>query len=578
MQTECIISINLVDVTAKSDSSPTITNNAGFASVDYLKDDNHIVDDFMSLEWNYSILDGTMQHLPDEMALAEYPVFSDEMTGEDCARTNDPMLTISFTKEHSSAGISFGFIRDSPAQIIIKWYDSGGGRITEETFCPNSVNYFCEKKVENYRGLQIFFIGSRTPYRYLKITNIEYGCELNYGGENVISAQILEELDPTSAELSINTFDFSIFDTDREFNILNQKGKYSLLQSLQEIRAREVVDGSTINMGTFYLEKKESKSESEIAFSAVDALGVIDKTNFVRGRIYEDEAVETIINEIMDSAGWSKYEISEELKNVRLSGYIPVCTHREALQQVVFALRAVADCSRTNLIRIYRQNKAADIKLKYDRIFVSGEMVEELEYVSGIAITAHKFELSSSTSTVFDGALNKGISEVTFSKPVTNLNITGGQILESGINYALVKMTVDGECKITGNEYEDIQSTFIRNLDVIDHGEAPNTISVKNATLVGRNNVYLLAEHLFDYYALRRATDVRFVLETEYTGRWICVKSHLNMFINGGIESQKIDLANGFISQAHIVGYNTLETDFIFTGKEIHTGERIGVI
>ena len=342
--------------------------------------------------------------------------------------------------------------------------------------------------------------------------------------------------------MRINTLDFTVYDEDREFNILNQKGKYSLFQSRQEIRAREIVNGETVEMGTFYLDGKESRSETEISFHAIDGVGVIDKSNFIKGRIYQNEKVSVIIAEIMESAGWNKYEISDELKDLTLSGYIPICSHREALQQVAFAIRAIVDCSRTNLIRIYRQNTSADIKIKDDRLFIDGEKVSDKEYVSKIEITMHQYQESTDQSTIFDGILNAGVNEITFSEPAKDIDSSAGTVVESGVNYAIINMSETGECTVTGKVYEDLQSTFIRSAGESNSNEIENVISVTDATLVDKNNSYLLAESLFDYYSLRRTLNARYILETERTGRWISVKSYYGMYINGGIESQEIDL------------------------------------
>lgn len=578
MQTEPIINVMLVDVTAKGDSTPSITDNISFADVQLLKDENHTVNDYMTLEWNYSVLDGDMQHMPDNKTSAGYPVFSSEMSDNSGEYEKSHVFSAQFTEPHSSAGISFSFVGDFPKEITVTWYKQDGEILIEKIFQPDKKNYFCDYKVEDYYKIIASFSGSVTPYRFLKIQNVEYGYELIFTSENIREAKILEEVDPISAELRINTLDFTVYDPSREFNILNQKGKYSLFQSRQEIRAREIVDGFSIDMGTFYLESKESQNEVEISFHAVDGLGIIDKTNFVKGKIYTNVTAQAIIDEIMASAGWEKYEISNELKNVRLSGYIGVCSHRQALQQVAFALRALVDCSRTNLIRIYRQNTSADIKIKDDRIFLDGEKVIAKEYISRIEVTTHQYERSTERKDLFDGFLSAGLNEITFQNPAENLSASTGMIVESGVNYAVIKMSEPGECKISGNEYVDMQSTFVRNTEEVQTNEAKKVISVKDATLVSNSNVYLLAESLFNYYSLRRSLNIRYVLEAEHAGRWVSVKSQYGMFINGGIESQEIDLAGGFLSSACITGYNTLETDFFYTGQEVYTGEKIGVV
>ena len=66
-------------------------------------------------------------------------------------------------------------------------------------------------------------------------------------------------------------------------------------------------------------------------------------------------------------------------------------------------------------------------------------------------------------------------------------------------------MITSGDCVIKGNIYIDTKSSFIKKADYIPAGEVKNSIAVKEATLINKYNAYLLAEHLFDYYNLRRS-------------------------------------------------------------------------
>ena len=71
--------------------------------------------------------------------------------------------------------------------------------------------------------------------------------------------------------------------------------------------------------------------------------------------MYNDIAFKDLIKDIMLSANLTEndYEIQDNLKNIAISGYIPICSNRQALQQAVFAVGAVADCSRSDKIKIY---------------------------------------------------------------------------------------------------------------------------------------------------------------------------------------------------------------------------------
>ena len=105
-----------------------------------------------------------------------------------------------------------------------------------------------------------------------------------------------------------------------------------------------------------------------------------------------------------------------------------------------------------------------------------------------------------------------------------------------------------------------------------------NTLKIANATLVTEENIALVLDNAFNYYGLRREAEQEYILEAEKVGKWYNLVSKLGFIVSGGIESQSIDLVNGFLSTARLVGYNAYNSDTIFTGAELYTGEEIGEI
>ena len=61
------------------------------------------------------------------------------------------------------------------------------------------------------------------------------------------------------------------------------------------------------------------------------------------------------------------YDLAPSLAGIVIKGYLPVCTHREALQQVAFALGAVVSCARSDNIRIYPLPPATSTITPHDK-------------------------------------------------------------------------------------------------------------------------------------------------------------------------------------------------------------------
>ena len=207
-------------------------------------------------------------------------------------------------------------------------------------FTPDAVDYYCACKVENYCRIQLAFLETNRPGRYLKLAGIDYGVYLHFSGDEIIKARVLEECDPLSAEISINTLNITLFNQEGRFSILNPDGYFDVLQHRQKLTVWEDVrrsahDTSTTSycMGTFYLDDWSNEDDTLADFTAIDTIGLLDGSPF-DGGVY-DTHVASLAAEIL--SGYP-YTLDSVLGEERIQGYIPAGTRREALQQLAFAL------------------------------------------------------------------------------------------------------------------------------------------------------------------------------------------------------------------------------------------------
>ena len=99
----------------------------------------------------------------------------------------------------------------------------------------------------------------------------------------------------------------------------------------------EWMDGDPMDMGTYYLQ--EAATDGNVTdVTCTDLLGVIDGTEYMGGLWLDGITVGDLVSDIMASAGVSDlYELDADIARITLKGYLPICTHRAALQQVAFA-------------------------------------------------------------------------------------------------------------------------------------------------------------------------------------------------------------------------------------------------
>lgn len=565
-RTSCKVHMEFIDTTAVADSNISVNEMAGIGNVELLKSKDEY-SAYALIDKNNFLLDGSKRGLEGDTQIP----FVSEASSDHRTFENNPVITIEFSQNHTSAGITLFFVDDYPTELKVTWYDLNGTRIIVNTYYPDALNYFCKKQIENYGKLQIEFVKTRLPGQRVKLGYIQYGTSIEWTGGNIQNASLTEEVDVTSATIPINTADISILDSNNDFDLSNQSGTWKSIQKKQPLTILEKVGDKEITCGTLYLEKWKSNSNT-VNFSLIDVIGLMDKTKFYNGRIYELEEAGAIIADIMESAGVEDYSVSDDVASIPLTGHIAICTHREALQQVVFACGAVADCTRTGGIRIHMPDRSADSTIGTDRKFV-GTTIELDDYVSGVAITYNKYKLAIESQEIYKDNLPAGDTLLEFTEPCTDIEVSGGTLVETGTNYAVVHMDAEGECVVSGYQYEKAEVTYTANVKKLEAGEEPNVVSYSGCTLLNITRAKEVAERILNYYQLRQIVNMRYLLNEERVGEWVNIRDKNNSMAVTGITSQTIDLTGGFIATAKCRGYSKVVTNFAYTG-EFYSGER----
>ncbi len=492
---ETSISFGLVDATAKPDSIFSTADKQHFVNMEQLKHDELEIRKFATLEKDYFRLDGTFELFPDNTEDYDFGLWSASMSGENGEFASPVVLAIEFSEPHSSLGLTFTFHEptdDYCNSMNVKWYGASNDLLSDMNYEPDSTVYFADNPIENYEKIVITFYSTNKPYRYLKLSQLDFGQIKLFSGRDLISANVLEEVDPISSELRINTLNFTLYSEDAEFSILNPEGVFKLLQQRQPLKVYEYLDGVKKNIGTYYLDEWENEDEYNINMTGMDLIGVIDGTNFAGGT-YNNVPAGVIIAEIMSSAD-AEYELDESLGNKMLSGMIPVCTHREALQQVAFAIGGIADCSRTHKIKIYPMPNVVSGSIGKDRKF-QGHKLKLKPLVTGVEVTAHNY--------------------------------------------------------INGEDHPQIFGVYNTNLSP---GDKSNVLTVEDATLVSNSNALEVAQRIYDYYQMRHQDEGETLLQNEECGQLVTIDNLNEQKIQGIVEKLDIDLTGGFIANAVITG------------------------
>ena len=482
------------------------------------------------------------------------------MSDKDGNFTTPITLEIDFTEVHSSLGLTFVFssvgLGDYCNKLNIKFYNSANEIISNKDFKPNNYYYVCNDNVEKYKKIVVTFYGTNNPYRYLKIYQILYGANKIFDKEMIQTAKILEEVDILSSELTINTLDFSIYSDDDEFNVVNPQGVYKLLQKRQRLTITLTKNGTDKEMGIFYLDDWSNDDDKVSSFKAIDLIGVIDKTNFLGGMYVNKDAAE-LIKEIFMSASLKEndYDISEEIKGIMITGHIPICTHRQALQQVLFVVGAIVDTTRDGIIKIYIPKEIqTEYQINKDRKETKTSKPKLNDIVTGVEITSFNFVKSEEEAELYKETLSAGTYTLELSDIAYDLVATGATILKSNCNYATIKVESEQEVIITGKKYSTNKQVVTILLEDLTADEKENNLQVTSAYLVNKNNAQQIADRILKYYNGTYKYEFRFIMNEEKIADYIPVDSLYDRQIIGYLTKLNIDLVGGFIANALQVG------------------------
>lgn len=570
MRTYCRAEMKFIDVTALSDATVTTDDNQGIGSVELFADQTE-QEGYGTFELNQFILDGSKSVLPDNPN--DIAFWSEALSKADCTFETNPKITITFKEQHTSAAITLYFEDEPPAELKITWYTIAGTKLITETFYPDSLIYVCNQQIQNYGKVEIEFVKTTFPQRYIKLQYILYGKYIVWDKDMIQTAKVQEDIDVTSATLSINEADISIVDMNNDFDAENENGAWKSVQKTQEVSLSEYLDGKIIPMGSFFIDDF-SFAKNIAKFKLIDAIGLLDKYTFYEGQIYNSVRAEVILKAIFATAGITKYAIDKEVGNTLLSGYLAIQTCRKALQQICFACGAVADDSRSDTIKVYKPDRYVKSTVGTDRKFNGNTKVSLEKYISGVNIEIKNYVLEDKTSDIYKKTLPAGDTKITFSSPYLPSSITAssGTLKEVKTNYLIINMPTAVDCQIKGIKYANTTFSYEKRMDKIEAGETENIKKYSGCTIYNADILPDIAAYLLDYHALRKKVGMKYLVDLEQVGNWANINSIGGKTSTTLIESQTLDLAGGFIATATCRGYSIVVTEDVFAGTELYTG------
>ncbi len=329
--------------------------------------------------------------------------WSAQMSGEDCMLPAPSVITILFSHQHSSTGVTIGFDTaggDWCTEVNVKWYQ-GDTLKAEGDYFPDSALYFCQKNVTSYNKVVITISKTKFPYRRAKLNQILFGVHRSFGMAEIRKASIVNEMNLLSSELPMSTLKWTL---DSHENV-----DY-MFQMKQPV---EVRNGDSL-IGVYYIDGSARQGDSLYDIDCYDAFGVLDESPF-SGGVYSGKSAKMLMEEIL--AGDFKLDCLVE--DTSLTGAILPCSRREAAQQVLFAWGVCASTDGTEKVKVFAAGSEPEV-IDQDHTFV-GASVSTAAIVTQVRVTAHTYAQDSNGSVEIGG---EKYSDTQTVYTVSNPNVT----------------------------------------------------------------------------------------------------------------------------------------------------------
>ena len=325
---------------------------------------------YCTLEQNLWCLDGSRKAIP-ESDFEKLGYASDVLSDDTCVfGTKRPTITIEFSKVFSKL---------IPGVTIVWSNTYGEWADTFEVIAYNGSTIVASKEVTKNRSIKSIILTDIIEYDKIaivikkwclpnhraRIEEIFIGLNKVYGKSDLFAYSHSQSVDPVSTALPKNEINFSIDNTDGEYNPYNTEGLSKYIIERQEIKVRYGLRTSNdtiewIKGGAFYLSEWNAKQNGLTAeFKARDLLEFMsaiyyDPITTITKRSLYDLAVAVLSSADLplNGDGAVRWVVDDSLKSIYTMAPLPQDTFANCLQLIANAGECVLYQDRDGTLHI----------------------------------------------------------------------------------------------------------------------------------------------------------------------------------------------------------------------------------
>lgn len=300
----------------------------------------------------------------------------------------------------------------------------------------------------------------------------------------------------------------------------------------------------------FYVQRITRTGKRDYQIDCISAVGLLSTMQYDGGLwLYTaPTTVQALLNDILSGSGVS-FSYDQTYANQRVSGWLPISTKREAIQQVLFA-------TGLNLIRqhdgtsyVTGLDASTSTQIPDNRVYYGGKVTGK-QSVSKVVVVEHDYVYSTETEEIFSGDITDANTKIIFQKPYHDVTAVDGNnnpvTITAYTNYCIVANVVN-DVTITGQMYID-NATEI-NID-LNH-DTDKVARVDKATLVNIMNAEGVANRIAQFYSSAVTVESAVVYEgDELPGDNVTMKNTWDETVVGLIS--QMDIVASAVNKANL--------------------------
>jgi len=355
----------------------------------------------------------------------------------------------------------------------VKWY-RGDTLLEDENYNVNSSNYFCNTQVQAYNKIVITIGNMTKASRHLKIYNISDGISRQFYNDELENVELIEQITNNNKSLNINEAQLKILPQNTSGVLFQRTLPFTLYRN-NELYGKFFINTSKSNT---------NKTLYDLTIS--DYIQILEKQTFLGGK-YTNKTVSSLVAEIL---GDIPYTLDATLGTYTLTGYLPILSKRDALQEIAFATNSYVDTSRSDQIVI------KPLPVDRTRAVTPSEIIyietTQRNIVTRIELETEKLTQKQATADeLFNGTIS-GLQTIIFDAPKYDLTITGGTIVSSNINYAIINgsgaVTLSGKDYEISNELRVKENPFVVSTDIENVDKYTTTLTCNDIDIMEKLN------------------------------------------------------------------------------------------